>query len=383
MTCCDLNTAAPTDIMRDAPPVLESWYREWLRFTRFDISSSGVLPYGFDELRELLDLQLADLDAISMGDSVSFGEPGLRAALGERYAGGNTEWVMATHGSSEAIALVLSTILTSGQRVVVADPIYHSLRSHAEQRGCEIVRWPVLDLANDVERGCKQLVLPGTTAVIVNFPHNPTGAMLDTKGVERLLDACERVGAWLIWDGAMEELVMEPTRAPLVLPIHDRLIRFGTLSKAFGLPGLRVGWCIAPPPILTATLALRDRTTLFLSPLVEAIAMRAIQRADRLIEPPLARARQNLHLVSQWMTEHERWVNWRRPEGGVCGLIHVNGLTDTQDFCEKLVDHDATLLVPGRAFETPGAVRLGYGGATKDLELGLERLAARLSAIVT
>lgn len=359
------------------PPALEAWYRQQLGGARFDISSSGVRCYTFGELRTLLNLTSRDLDAIALDDSVSYGAPELRQAIADRYAGGDASRVIATHGSSEAIALVLSALLAPGDRVVVVDPIYHAFRTYAELQRCEVVRLPVAALADDDRRSqtIRAAVTPTAKAVIVNFPHNPTGRTLSLDAFQFLVARVTEVGAILVWDAAMAELPMSAGSIPPRTPVPDEVVGIGTLSKAFGLPGLRVGWCIATPALLERMLPMRDRTTLFLSPLVELIATRAIQHADKLIAPRLEQARRNLDVVDGWVAQHRDVVTWRRPDGGVCGLLDVRGVSDTYALCRELAEQTGVLLVPGCAFDSPTAVRIGYGGDAADLKAGLRLLA--------
>jgi capreomycidine synthase len=361
-------------------PLLEAWYRDHLPSAAIDISASGVEAYPFGELRRLLELSSDELDEVRLDDSTTLGAAALREAIARRYAAGDLDRVMATHGSSEAISLILSVLLRPGERVVVVDPIYHSLRSYAELTGSAITRVPVDAFTAPATRasGWGELIERGTAAVVVNFPHNPTGQSLCAAGVQQLARRCAEVGAFLVWDGAMEELTMTGDAAVWVPEAEDHVIRFGTLSKAFGLPGLRVGWCIAPREVLARTMALRDRTTLFLSPLIERIATRAIARADVLIAPRLARARHNLALLDAWIAEHGDLVTWQLPTGGVCGLLELRGVDDTEPFCRHLVADTGVLLVPGRAFERPSAVRISYGGDSDALREALRRLSSFL-----
>lgn len=376
--------AAPLDAFLprgepERPPFLEAWYRDRLPRAELDISSSGVYAYRFGEVRRLLELDFAELDAVMLHDSVSYGAPALRRAIADRYAPGRADHVMATHGSSEAIALALGGLLEPGARVVVADPLYHPLRTCAEVRGCEVVRVSTREMAGaGAGAALAAAIVPGTRAVVVNFPHNPTGAVLGAGQVRRLLERCRRAGAVLVWDGAMEQLLMCGAARPLEPPAGAGVVRFGTLSKSYGLPGLRVGWCIAEPALLERTLAVRDRTTLFLSPLVEAVAARAVERAGILVEPRLAEARANLEHLDAWIHAHHGRVAWRRPQGGVCGLMELRGVDDTEPFCRALLEETGVLLVPGAAFESPGQVRIGYGGPSAELREALQRLSGFL-----
>ncbi|MEU0737574.1 aminotransferase class I/II-fold pyridoxal phosphate-dependent enzyme, partial [Streptomyces lavendulocolor] len=165
---------------REDPPVLEEWYRRHLGPDIHDISSSGVHPYTFAEIRELCGIPAEDLDAVVMDDSVSQGGAGIRQAIADRYAGGDADRVLVTHGSSEAIALTLGTLLRAGDRVVVQQGIYHSLGHYPRAAGCDVAELPAAavrdgEIDEDVLEG---LVTPGTAAVVVNFPHNPSGVTL-------------------------------------------------------------------------------------------------------------------------------------------------------------------------------------------------------------
>ncbi|MFC8995948.1 capreomycidine synthase [Streptomyces rochei] len=368
---------------REDPPVLEEWYRRHLGPDIHDISSSGVHPYTFAEIRELCGIPAEDLDAVVMDDSVSQGGAGIRQAIADRYAGGDADRVLVTHGSSEAIALTLGTLLRAGDRVVVQQGIYHSLGHYPRAAGCDVAELPAAavrdgEIDADVLEG---LVTPGTAAVVVNFPHNPSGVTLSPQGLKALTERTTAAGATLVWDAATAEIAHRWDVLPDPAATRGDTISYGTFSKTFGLPGLRVGWAIAPPDIVPAVFPLRDRTTLFLSPLVELIAERAMCHADVLIGRRAAEARRNLAHLTEWMAEHEDLVRWTPPEGGVCALPVFRELERASDgsaaverFCLELLSRHRTLLVPGTAFSTPHGARLGFGGPEEGFRAGLAGL---------
>ncbi|MFE6475551.1 capreomycidine synthase [Streptomyces rochei] len=368
---------------REDPPVLEEWYRRHLGPDIHDISSSGVHPYTFAEIRELCGIPAEDLDAVVMDDSVSQGGAGIRQAIADRYAGGDADRVLVTHGSSEAIALTLGTLLRAGDRVVVQQSIYHSLGHYPRAAGCDVAELPAAavrdgEIDADVLEG---LVTPGTAAVVVNFPHNPSGVTLSPQGLKALTERTTAAGATLVWDAATAEIAHRWDVLPDPAATRGDTISYGTFSKTFGLPGLRVGWAIAPPDIVPAVFPLRDRTTLFLSPLVELIAERAMCHADVLIGRRAAEARRNLAHLTEWMAEHEDLVRWTPPEGGVCALPVFRELERASDgsaaverFCLELLSRHRTLLVPGTAFSTPHGARLGFGGPEEGFRAGLAGL---------
>jgi aspartate/methionine/tyrosine aminotransferase len=152
------------------------------------------------------------------------------------------------------------------------------------------------------------------------------------------------------------------------------------LSKAFGLPGLRVGWCLAPPEVLASCAHLRDYLTLHLSPLVELIAQRAIEKADVLLNVRRPQIERNLALLTQWVDENSEEVEWVPPRGGVCAFVRLRNVGNVEAFCHHLAQKYKVLLVPGFCFNRPQHVRLGFGAAMADLQEGLCRLSEALRA---
>ncbi|MGH9347595.1 MAG: capreomycidine synthase [Vicinamibacterales bacterium] len=336
-----------------------------------DIGSSGVEEYSMAELRSRLDLD--DLDAIVFRDSPTLGSRELREAIAARIPGAHPDRIVATHGSSEAIFLAMHAILAPGDEVVVLSPCYQQLQSTAEAIGCRIRHWALRadnGFRPDLD-DLRRLMTAGVRMVVVNFPHNPSGVTLTPGEQDELVNLCARSGAYLVWDAAFAELVYDRPVLPDPSTRWERAVSLGTLSKAYGLPGLRVGWCVAPRALLDRFLRIRDYTTLHLSPLIEAIARRALERADELLQPRLTLARANLTILSEWVSGRGD-VTWQRPSGGVCALVGLTGVGDTEKFCRVFCETQKTLIVPGSCFGLPQYIRVGFG--KRGFQAGLERL---------
>ncbi|HSU14833.1 capreomycidine synthase [Longimicrobium sp.] len=364
------------------PALLEEWMRLYYFAVDADIGSSGVSDYSLAEVRALLGIGVEEMDAVVFHDSQTLGGPGVRRAAARRWAGGEVDRVMVTHGSTEAIFLLLNALLRPGDEVVVLDPVYPGLGDVVRAIGCRLVPWtlrpgngwrPDLDELEDV-------VSPRTRMIVVNFPHNPTGATLTPGEQDALLAVAARAGAWLLWDGAFAELTYDAPPLPDPSGRYERAVSLGTLSKAYGLPGLRVGWCLAAPEVLERMTRVRDYTTLHLSPLVELIAERVIDGADRILEQKRAVARRNRRTVQRWMDEQGGAITWTLPAGGVCGFPRLHEVPDVEAFCHALAREQRVMLVPGTCFGWPGHARLGFGGSAGALEEGLGRLAEALRA---
>jgi capreomycidine synthase len=360
--------------LRRAP--LEDWMRDFYFDTTIDLGSSGVQCWTLAELRALLDIDRDELDAILLDDSPTFGSPALRGALAQRFADGDPDRAMATHGSTEAIFLAMNALLAPDDEVIVIDPGYHSLWSIAESIGCHLKRWrlrPEDGFVPDLE-ALRAQITSTTRMVVVNFPNNPTGASLPPNLFDTFIDIVADSGAYLVWDGAFTEL--PHTGPPLPEPSlrYDRCLSLGTMSKAYGLPGTRVGWCLAAPELLAQFVPLRDALTICLSPLSEFLAERAVVHADRILSVRRAQVHRNLLALSAWAGSNPSLVSYITPAGGVTAFPTFHGVINTEDLCRELGrDHDV-LLVPGSGFGYPDRVRLGFGGAEDAFATGLHRL---------
>lgn len=361
---------------------LEDWMREYYFTAEVDIGSSGVQNFSMAELAELVDLRPEDLSRVVFDDSPSCGAQSLRQAIADSWGDGDPEKVLAAHGSSEVIFLVMSALLSEGDEVVVLDPCYHALRNIADGIGCTVKEWRLRfeDGFEPSVEDFKRLVTPKTRMVVVNFPHNPTGATLTAAQQKEFVEAVAASGAYLVWDAAFNELVYDSEPLPNPLTMYERAIVLGTLSKGYGLAGLRVGWCLAAPELLERFVHWRDYTTLYLSPLVEKVAERAVENYRVLLNLRLERARKNLEIVARWVEAHREFVDWVRPKGGVTTFVRMHGVADVEEFCHRLGREHGVMVVPGSCFNQPGHVRLGFGGPTADLEEGLARVSNLLRA---
>jgi capreomycidine synthase len=359
---------------------LEEWMRDYYFNTDIDIGSSGVKSLSLAQIRAMTGLQLRELDEVVFNDSLTLGGPGIRDVIGRRMADGDTDRVMVTHGSSEAIFLTMNALLRPGDEVITVDPAYQQLFATGTSIGCTLKRWPLRfedgfrpDLAE-----LRRLVTSSTRLVVVNFPHNPTGVSITPQEQRELVEIVAEVGAYLVWDSAFGEITYGGEPLPDPGGWYSRTVTYGTLSKTYGLPGLRVGWCLASPDVLVRCAQLRDYVSLHLSPLVELIAEHVIANGDRFASEFRPLATKNLQVLASWVNDNAEHVEWVRPQGGVCTFVRLPGVADVEAFCRQLARERKVLLVPGTCFGRQGYARLGFGAATSELEIGLACLTETL-----
>jgi capreomycidine synthase len=356
---------------------LEAWMRDYYHNVDHDIGSSGVRDLTMAEFRELCGFDLQSLDPMIFHDSESYGGGRLRAALAERWSGGDVDRIMVTHGSSEAIYLVMHLALDPGDEVVVVDPAYQQLHDIAAWRGCRVIRWPLdprRGFAADLAALRERVAASRPRMIVVNFPHNPTGVSITPQDQKELVAIAAEAGAWLVWDHAFGELTY--TAEPLPLPSYDRCIAFGTFSKSYGLAGLRVGWCLAPPELLARMALLRDYIALYVSPVLEFFAEQAVRHADRIVARQREHAAGNLRLLRDWAAQRPELVRLTPPDGGVTAFVEFVDQPDVVRTCRRLAEEHRVLLVPGACFGDAyrDFARLGFGGTTAELTAGLSRL---------
>lgn len=214
-----------------APALLEDWLRQYYFSVQFDLGCSGVESFGFSELRELTGIAHADLDRLVFKDSHTFGADGIRQAIARRWGDGDFAGTMVTHGSSEAIFLIMNAVLRPDDEVIVTSPVYHQLAAVPKSLGCRLKYWALLPEENfepKLDR-LSALITPKTKMVVLNFPHNPTGATVSEAQMREIVTMCSRVGAYLFWDNAFSDLTY--TEPPLSNPclLYERAISVSTL----------------------------------------------------------------------------------------------------------------------------------------------------------
>lgn len=353
--------------------LLESWFRKHGFTTPIVICSSGVEEFTLGEIRQLLGIEQGELDNIVFSDSQSMGSFALRKSIAQRWGNGIAEEIIVTHGSSEAIFLIMNTLLEKGDEIIVLAPYYQALYSIPKAIGCRVKTWALQynqQFVPDLDK-LNMLVGPNTRMVVVNFPNNPTGASISEVQLRSLIKIVSKVGAYLVWDAAFAELTYDcpPLSNPCLQ--YERAISLGTLSKAYGLPGLRVGWCCATQDILARCMQLRDYVTLSLSPLTEFIARCAIEKASILLDNRLQQARTNLRILNDWIDSQSDIVGCVPPKGGVSVFLRLLHVSDVDVFCNRLATEYGVFVLPGTCFSYPGYVRLGFGGNTEQLRKGL------------
>jgi capreomycidine synthase len=372
---CELRLAG----LLSAP--LEDWYRHRYFNNQIDISGSGVEEYSFEEIRKKANFNFSELDELYVKDGETVGSPSVRNLLANLFGTGDPDQVMITSGANEALHLVVRSILKPEDEVITLGPCYHCHDKIAESMGCTVKKWAISvgdDFSLDIE-DLKNIISNKTKALFLNFPHNPTGMSISQAMLDDIVNLARENDIFLVWDAVFQHLTYEtlPLKDPVLT--YEKTITLGTFSKAYGAPGLRFGWIIGPPDVLAGCIRQKDYGNLFVAPIIEFIAEKMLSQLDLFAQEKLLQATRNREFVNSWSKSLDLNVNWRQPDGGVCGALELLAHQDDTKFCKKALADYGVLLVPGTCFGMPGFVRLGFGGNGANLKEGLNRLGQLLT----
>jgi aspartate/methionine/tyrosine aminotransferase len=369
---------------------LERWMSTWEMKVEFDIAESGIYPMTTRELLDLLpkserQAALDDLLDLRLGYTEARGTEALRTIIAGTYRATSADEILVTTGAIEANYLLFNTLLDAGDHVVTIYPAYQQLYAVAQAIGCDVSLWklrPENDFQYDLDE-LERLVTPRTKLIVVNTPHNPTGAMLSEDQLLRIHALAESVGAWLMCDEAYRWLDL-PGGDPMAPPIRDlgpRGISVGTFSKPFGLPGLRIGWIAGPADLVAQCWAARDYISLSPGKLNDKLAQIALTNRDRIIARNHEIVNANMAAAERWFAEHADLVSWTPPRGGLLALLKYNLEIPSRDVSDRLAGEYSVMLAPGSAFGFEGHLRIGVGQTPELFAEGLQRTALCLEEL--
>lgn len=329
-------------------------------------------------LRELLALSGGtELEAL-LDTSISYtsptGTPALRAAIAS-LEGVEPDTVHVVTGASEALLILFFLAAESGANVVLPSPGFPANTALAESLGIA-VRSYSLRAENQFRIDpdeIRQLVDRHTRLLLVNSPHNPTGAVLSDQEMESLHDFCEGRGVQFVSDQVYHPIYHgTETRTAARLP-HATVI--SDFSKAFCLSGLRIGWIVDRDPRRRERyLNARNYFTITANVFGERLATLAVQHSTEIYARAREVARQNLALLDSIFARHADLLHWVRPSGGMTAFPRLNTGENTRDFCRRLVSR-GVLMVPGDCFGQPSHFRLGFAASGERFPLAIERFA--------
>jgi aspartate/methionine/tyrosine aminotransferase len=363
---------------------MERLQSTWENRVELNVSESGVHPLRLEELVDDEESRAALLRQ-GLGYTQTNGTIELRMAIASMYPGASADHVEVTNGGSEANCLVLMHVVEPGDEVVVMTPNYMQVLGLARGLGATVRKWPLVAGTRwtaDLD-ALDHLVTSRTTLIAICNPNNPTGARLTAADLDTIGGIADRAGAWVLSDEIYRGAELDGLETATMWGRAERVIVTSGLSKAYGLPGLRIGWVAGPSATVEALWGVHDYTTIAPGALSDLLARLALapERRARILSRTRRIVRANYPILRNWIAARSPLLSHIAPEAGAIALVGYRHAINSTRLIERLRDESSVLVVPGDHFEMDGYLRIGFGTDAGHLSASLDRIGAVLDTL--
>jgi aspartate/methionine/tyrosine aminotransferase len=360
---------------------LESYFSLWEFKAQHHMTASDAQSMSLSDLLSLAEPEEREAwDKLTLGYIETWGTPALRSVVAATYAGGLTsEDILCFAGAEEGLYCVMLALLGPDDHAIVTVPNYQSMETVPVSICGSVSGVPLraennwaLDL-DDVRAAFR----PTTRLVAVNFPNNPTGAVADKETFDGLVALCAERGIYLFSDEVYRGLERDPARQlPQAAEVYDKGVSLNVMSKAYGLPGLRIGWVASRDHALLARMeSMKHYLSICNSAPSEVLARIALKARDGILRKNRELCINNLAQLGRFFDEHSDLYKWCDPDGGCVGLARYKGRDGVEAHCRNLLQKAGVLLLPSPLFHSDlsqvpmDRFRVGFG--RKDITIGL------------
>ena len=367
------------------PFVLEREMGHWEHKVDFNLSESGVHPMTTEELlggdRALMD----ELLNVELNYPYTNGEELLRARIADTYDGATADDVIATCGAAQANLTTVLSLLDPGDEIVVMLPNYMQIWGIAQNYG---LKTRTFSLEEDLKWGFdidkfNDTVTSKTRLIAICNPNNPTGHIMTAEERAAVVSAAEKCGAWILSDevyAGAEHNTDEVT--PSMWGTYERVAAIGSMSKAYALPGLRLGWVVSNPEMAEALWARQDYITICPTMLANRLGAHALKTEvrERILGRTRAHVRRGFSNLRAWVDDHADTLSLIPPEAAAIGFVHYRQKVNSTEVVQRLIRDHSTYVVPGDHFGMDSYLRISYGLSDEYVNEGLRRVYIALSA---
>lgn len=351
---------------------IEDWFDHYQYQVEVNIGESGV------KARTIGDINL-DLGDLVLRYGYHRGAPELRELIAQDYSGLTAENICITVGAAEAVFSLVAALTGTEDQILVEHPNYPSLYDVGLSLDRQVDFLPLhyeAAFCIDLDQ-LEQKINPKTKLVMLTHPNNPAGSIISTQDLEAVVKIIEASNAYLLMDETYRELSYGSPPPPAA-SLSPKVISVSTMSKAYGVPGIRIGWLAASREIVDAVRAVREQVTICNSVIGERIALEILKQKQQILPPTREALLANRDVLKGWL-EAQSDLEWVVPQAGVVGFPRLVSGASADGLCRLLVEKYKTFVVPGSVFQMPEYLRIGYGMEREELVEGLSRLEEALA----
>lgn len=370
--------------MQIEPFGVEIWMNEWETKCEWNLAETCVESLTIAELLALAgknETNLSELLTMKMTYGAIEGSTRLRTAIAALYEHQEVDNIVVTHGAIGANMLVHKALVGAGDRVISVIPTYQQHYSIPASIGADVHHLQLREengFLPDLDE-LRAMAVPGTRLIAINNPNNPTGALMDKAMLQEIAEIARAAGAWILCDEVYRGTDQEGSgMTASIADIYEKGISTASMSKAYSLAGLRLGWIAAPQELMEDVSKHRDYDTISVGMIDDHFATIALENKDRVLERRQSITRGNLKMLEDWV-DAEPLISWVKPRSGTTALLKYDLPMSSRDFCVSLLKETGVMYTPGSALSMEGYVRIGYANTPSVLKEGLARTSQFLS----
>ena len=368
------------------PFKMERWQSTYEHRVEYNLSESGVHPLTVGELLSYAD-DPVDLTAVRLGYIQSNGSDELRAAIAALYPGATDRSVVVTTGGAEANFVAFWELAKAGRPVAAMWPNYMQVPGLADNFEGGVLPFRLQEAAGwrpDLDQ-LESALEAGAGFVAITHPNNPTGVALTPAEIDEIVSLADRHGAWILSDEVYQgaEAAADARPVPSFWGRYDKVVVTNSLSKAYGIPGARLGWCVAPDDMAERLWARSDYTTIAPSAVSDALAQVALSPTvrPRLLARTRRIVRHNFAVLSEWLASRDGLFRCTPPDAGAICIVRYRAPIGSEELAERLRVQQSVLIVPGAQVGVESTMRIGFGPPENELRKALERLGAGFEGV--
>jgi aspartate/methionine/tyrosine aminotransferase len=367
-----MNRLREHSIMKALPEFrLETHFSRWEFKARYHMTASDAQSMSLRELMAMATPEEREgFDELWLGYTETFGAPDLLDEIAQLYTNSDSGNILCFAGASEGIFAANKILLDSDSHAIAITPNYQSHES-LPLSICDTTGVPLDADDNwslDIDR-IAQAIKPNTRLVTINFPHNPTGAILPRERLDALIELCRKDGIYILSDEIFNGLGRSTTEhLPYITDLYERGLSLNVMSKAYGLPGLRIGWiACADTELLQRMEKVKHYLSICNSAPSERLALIALKNRERILARNCQIIDENLLKLNAFFARHPELFEWRISDGSCMAFPRYLGADGVELFTQRLVEEAGVLLLPGSIYAsslTPTPTdrfRIGFG----------------------